>query len=39
VHRQVVDRLRAALHDIIARDGIGPDDVDRELALMQDLLG
>jgi hypothetical protein len=39
VHRQVVDRLRAALYDIIARDGIGPDDVDRELALMQDLLG
>lgn len=39
IHRQVVDRLRATLHDILARDGIGPDELDRELAMMQDMLG
>lgn len=39
VHRQVVDRLREALVDILSRDGVGPDEVERELALMQDLLG
>ena len=39
VHRQVVDRLRAALRAILERDGIAPDEIDRELALMQDALG
>jgi DNA-directed RNA polymerase specialized sigma24 family protein len=39
VHRQVVDRLRGALRAILARDGIRADDIDRELALMQDALG
>ena len=38
VHRQVVARLHDALHEILARDGVGPDDLDRELAAMQDLL-
>jgi len=39
VHRQVVDRLRAALVSILERDGIRPDEIDGELAFMQDLLG
>ncbi len=39
VHRQVVDRLRDALRANLERDGIAPDDIDRELALMQDALG
>lgn len=39
IHRQVAERLRAALRAILSRDGIRPDDVDRELAMMQDLLG
>lgn len=38
VHRQVVDRLRAALIAILERDGIRADDMDAELALLQDLL-
>jgi hypothetical protein len=32
-------RLRNALRMALERDGIGPDDIDRELALMQDFLG
>ena len=39
VHRQVVDRLRATLVSILERDGIRPDEIDGELAFMQDLLG
>lgn len=38
IHRQVVDRLRAALVAILERDGIRPADIDHELALLQDLL-
>jgi DNA-directed RNA polymerase specialized sigma24 family protein len=38
VHRQVVARLHDALHEILARDGVAPEDLDRELAAMQDLL-
>jgi hypothetical protein len=38
VHRTVVDRLRDALRAILERDGIRPDEIDRELALMQDHL-
>lgn len=38
IHRQVVDRLRAALVAILQRDGIRDDEIDRELALLQDLL-
>ena len=38
VHRQVVDRLRAALIAILERDGLRADDMDAELALLQDLL-
>jgi DNA-directed RNA polymerase specialized sigma24 family protein len=39
IHRQVVDRLRAALRAILERDGVRSEDIDRELALMQDALG
>lgn len=39
VHRQVVDRLRAALVSILERDGIRAHEIDGELAFMQDLLG
>jgi DNA-directed RNA polymerase specialized sigma24 family protein len=39
VQRSVVLRLRNALRMALERDGIGPDDIDRELALMQDFLG
>lgn len=39
VHRAVVARLRAALVAILERDGIRPDEIERELALMQDVLG
>jgi hypothetical protein len=39
VHRAVVTRLRDALRAILEREGIRPDEIDRELALMQDLLG
>jgi DNA-directed RNA polymerase specialized sigma24 family protein len=38
VHRQVVDRLRATLVAILERDGIRQEDIDNELALLQDLL-
>jgi len=38
VHRTVVMRLRDALRAILEREGIRPDEIDRELALMQDLL-
>ena len=38
IHRQVVDRLRAALLAILERDGIRGDDIEHELALLQDLL-
>ncbi len=38
VHRQVVDRLRGVLVAILERDGIRREDLDRELALLQDLL-
>lgn len=38
VHRAVVMRLRDALRAILEREGIRPDEIDRELALMQDLL-
>ena len=38
VHRSVVTRLRDALRAILEREGIRPDEIDRELALMQDLL-
>jgi hypothetical protein len=38
VHRAVVVRLRDALRSILEREGIRPDEIDRELALMQDLL-
>jgi DNA-directed RNA polymerase specialized sigma24 family protein len=38
VHRAVALRLREALRTILERDGIRPDEIDRELALMQDLL-
>lgn len=38
VHRAVVTRLREALRAILEREGIRPDEIDRELALMQDLL-
>ena len=39
VHRAVVGRLRAALGAILLREGIRAEDIDRELALMQDFLG
>jgi DNA-directed RNA polymerase specialized sigma24 family protein len=39
VHRAVVVRLRDALRRILEREGIRPDEIDRELALMQELLG
>jgi DNA-directed RNA polymerase specialized sigma24 family protein len=38
-HRQVVDRLRAALVAILERDGIRPDEIEHELASLQELLG
>jgi hypothetical protein len=38
VHRTVVDRLRVALRTILERDGIRPEDIDSELAAMQDFL-
>jgi len=38
IHRQVVDRLRGALVAILERDGIRREDIDAELASMQDLL-
>ncbi len=39
VQRAVVVRLRDALRRILEREGIRPDEIDRELALMQELLG
>ena len=39
VQRSVVLRLRNALRMALERDGVGPDDIDRELALMQEMLG
>ena len=39
VNRVVARRLRDALAAILARDGVPSDDIERELALMQDLLG
>jgi DNA-directed RNA polymerase specialized sigma24 family protein len=39
VNRAVAERLRATLAALLARDGVAPDEVERELALMQDLLG
>jgi DNA-directed RNA polymerase specialized sigma24 family protein len=38
VHRQVVDRLRDMLVAILERDGIRREEIDNELALLQDLL-
>lgn len=38
VNRQVVDRLRAAIVAILERDGIRPEEIDNEMALLQDLL-
>lgn len=38
VQRSVVMRLRGALRAALERDGIRPDEIERELALMQDML-
>jgi len=38
VHRQVVDRLRAALVAMLERDGARAEDIQSELAALQDLL-
>lgn len=38
VQRSVVARLRGALRAALERDGIRPDEIERELALMQDML-
>jgi DNA-directed RNA polymerase specialized sigma24 family protein len=38
INRVVATRLREVLRSLLERDGIAPDDIDRELALMQDLL-
>ena len=38
VNRVVATRLREVLRSLLERDGIPPDEIDRELALMQDLL-
>jgi len=38
INRVVATRLREVLRAILERDGVAPDDIDRELALMQDLL-
>jgi len=39
VHRAVALRLRDALRAILEREGIRPEEIARELALMQDMLG
>jgi hypothetical protein len=39
VHRSVALRLRDALRAILEREGIRPEEIARELALMQDMLG
>jgi hypothetical protein len=39
INRVVATRLREALAAILLRDGIRPDEIERELATMQDLLG
>jgi DNA-directed RNA polymerase specialized sigma24 family protein len=38
VNRVVATRLREVLRAILERDGVPPDDIDRELGAMQDLL-
>ena len=38
VNRVVATRLRTTLASLLERDGVLPDEIDRELALMQDLL-
>lgn len=38
VNRVVATRLREVLRSLLERDGVPPDEIDRELALMQDLL-
>ena len=38
VNRVVATRLRDVLRALLERDGVPPDEIDRELALMQDLL-
>jgi len=38
INRVVATRLREVLRSILEREGVAPDDIDRELALMQDLL-
>lgn len=38
VNRVVATRLREVLRTLLERDGVPPDEIDRELALMQDLL-
>ncbi|MEY3141531.1 MAG: hypothetical protein RLY21_24, partial [Planctomycetota bacterium] len=39
INRVVATKLRETLAAILIRDGIREDDIDRELASMQDLLG
>jgi DNA-directed RNA polymerase specialized sigma24 family protein len=39
INRVVATRLRDRLAALLARDGVASDEVDQELALMQDLLG
>jgi DNA-directed RNA polymerase specialized sigma24 family protein len=39
INRVVATRLRDTLAALLARDGVAPDEVEQELALMQDLLG
>jgi hypothetical protein len=39
VNRVVARRLRDTLAAMLGRDGIPPDEIERELSLMQDLLG
>jgi hypothetical protein len=38
LNRVVATRLREVLRSLLERDGVPPDEIDRELALMQDLL-
>jgi hypothetical protein len=38
VHRAVVARLKEALRTVLELEGIRPDELDRELASLQDLL-
>jgi len=39
VNRVVATRLREAIAAILARDGVPPDEIEREFALLEDLLG